>query len=205
MKIVKREIKGEQQLFIENYRIRLLEHKEIDIAQKILNQYLGDGLYQLDLLYRTLFDPNYFFYVIEDDIGIVGLFYFHMDFVYNLGSVDGFYEGILDGICEKGEKVCIYRAFSLVERARGQNLAGKITEIFTEKMFDKGADVIIGSAWAKGEFVPAHKLFVSNGFTKGNVIPKPWNNCFELNCPYCKTVPCECDAILYYKKRGSAK
>lgn len=186
----------------DQFSIRLLEYGDIPQVLDMTDVYLGEHMYSASGMEAIINSDKDFFYVIEDDQGIVGIFCFQVLIARDIVTVHGFAPDVLEGHCDPGDKIAIYRGFVLLERARGKNLASRISAQFMRQMFEQEhITLLIAAAWIKGDEIPAKHLLERNGMKAGARMPRAWYSCTQMYCPYCKQQPCICDALFFHCKK----
>ncbi|MFI3312303.1 MAG: hypothetical protein R3Y62_00310 [Eubacteriales bacterium] len=184
----------------QQYRVRPMALEDVPTALEIVDTYLGAGMYTEATLAEFIYRPCDFFYIIEDDQGIAGLFCIKTLLAHQLNQTYGYTKDFWKPFCQAEDKVAIYRGFVVLERARGHNLASTISVPYVNKMFEEeGIKALFAAAWIKGDWIPAKNVLVANGMTAGPIMPRAWYGCKSMYCPYCKQKPCICDAQLYYR------
>lgn len=94
--------------------------------------------------------------------------------------------------------ICHAKSIALRKEYEGRGIGGNLFNKTLNKAQKIGYKVAWCPAWKRGEFIPAEKVLLKNGFTYFKTVSNIWEKDKNYRCVDCKG-PCKCDAAIYYK------
>ncbi|MBB2184562.1 hypothetical protein H0486_16915 [Lachnospiraceae bacterium MD1] len=184
------------------FTAKKLEISEVVIAKELCDKHIGKGMYPEEFLYDIIYKNNHFFYLVYKEDKAIGFFYCVVLLPYDLAELPGFGEAFMYHDCSENDIIGVCRSIGIDEAYRGMHLTDELLQYFTSYLFNEaGVSVIFIPAWVKGSYIPAKRLLEDNNYQFLCYLEKPWYQSDLLECPYCRTRRCICDAVIYYMSK----
>ena len=172
-----------------------LRECDIDRVNSFCGEYLGEGLYNREVLEEISQKANHYFYVIYNNEEIAAIFYCYADTAKS--AITDVTEKITE-FCGKSERVGVCRSIAVAPTYRKTGLSLKLLEFFSAFLLNEcGVKKIFVLAWVKGREIPAENILIAAGFRSAGRISRPWYKNERLYCPLCGG-RCKCDGELYF-------
>lgn len=187
---------------INQYELERLSEGNLDIALRLTERFVGKGLYSREYLQKIIGDKESFFFLLTDKSngGERALGYFFC-FTCLSEDVEKKTEIYIDTwrALPKGMKIGVCKSIGIDEGIRRSGVSDKLLQYFTDILLSEGVKKIFVPSWVKGDYIPAKKLLERCGYTYLCKVSRPWYTNRLLECPFCKSSHCVCDAVIYFK------
>lgn len=176
-----------------------LEDK-IQDALSICDKYLGAGLYSRERIQNIIQRKHSYFFIALSGDQIGGIF---CCYAAQFSAVARELE------CKKqyladSEITGVCRSIALEREYRSSGLSEYLLNMACDILFkEENAKLVAVPAWIRKDSreVPAGNHLAACGFITAEIIPHPWRKYDVVRCTACNKCPCECDCVLYIKRR----
>ena len=189
--------------------VRRAEMRDLPEIKRLIDVYIAEDYYSLELLEASIQGENNLFYVVTDadkNDAIVSFFY---AFVATLkealpmihvterpAALSEYSEDTLVGV---------YKTSSTEKEYQRHGICSSFIKDLEPVLRARGAKLILATALHPlGRKVPMRHIFTNNGFSAITEVSRPWVDMY-LWCPYCKRHHCICNAVFYVKRLDDTK
>ena len=189
--------------------VRRAEARDLPEIKRLIDVYIAEDYYSIELLEASIRGENNLFYVVTDadrDDAIISFFY---AFVSTLDEALPMLH-----VSQKPEALRQYAGDTLVGVYKTSSTEAEYQRHCICSSFIKGLEPVLTERGAKlilatalhplGREVPMRHIFESNGFSAIAEVSRPWVDMY-LWCPYCEQHHCICDAVFYAKRLDDMK
>ena len=189
--------------------VRRAEERDLKAIKRLIDVYIAEDYYSMELLEASIRGENNLFYVVTDadrDDVIVSYFYAF------LSTLD---EALpMLHVSEKPEAlkryggdtlVGVYKTSSTEAEYQKHGICSSFIRGLEPVLRQRGAKLLLATALHPlGREVPMRHIFEKNGFNAITEVPRPWVDMY-LWCPYCQQHHCICNAVFYAKRLNDTK
>lgn len=192
---------------LNDFKIVPLDESHIPDAIKLLDRYLGDGIYSREELEEIAGKPHKHFDLFYKDGDLKALFYCQANVKKYFEETYWNVKEIQDLIKGPEDRVFGYlHSIVLKEELRGCGLAAKIQNHYTDILFNEDhAEFVFTLGWVKKDGIPSQNVLEHYGYKLYGVVKSPWYYEENLNCQECGQEHCICDGALYIQYKGDYK
>ena len=189
--------------------VRKAKERDLTDLKRLIDTYLAQDYYSMEELHGCIRGERNLFYVVTDadrEGMIVSFFYAF------LAPLDEALELLHvrerpQALKEYGgdTPVGVYKTGATAKEYQGKGLCSSFIRDLEPVMRDRGARMILVTAWRKPDLsVPAGGMVRNASFQEVCVIRRPWES-LTLYCTGCGRIHCICDAVFYVKKLDEAE
>lgn len=181
----------------ESFSMEVLSDKTLEEARQLCDKHVGKGLYDASFFEHLPSKAGHQFYLLSHEGNYIGYFYcLWMPSISQMPDLD---VSAVRKLIPHGRRVGVCRSIGIDKEYRGLGLSDLLLNFFTAFLFEEGCVAVLVPAWKKAAYIPAKRHLEACGFFHLCDLQEPWKTHQALHCPFCRSNPCTCDAVLYYK------
>lgn len=194
------------------FYLRPLKKEDIEETLQLMDQCVGENLYQKTELEQTIGRQDRAFFLLKTaEKELAGYIYYYLTSVDQIAEDARLAVQKIRQVCglgaparesrsvRKPQLVGKLQSVGLKEEFRRQGLAVLMMEHALAQFAGKGVENVFIICWNAGGKVPLEKALQKCQFVHLSSAKQIWYDKKDLFCPYCKG-RCKCDAEVYFKR-----
>ena len=184
------------------FYLRPLEKEDIEEALQLMDQCVGENLYQKEELEQTIGSSDRDFLLLKTAEGeLAGYIYYYLTTADQIAEDARLAAQKTRQVCRLGVHAAVgkIQSVGIKEDFRRQGLAALLLEHALTQFAGMGVEEVFIICWNAGGKVPLEKALQKCQFVHLSSAKMIWYDRKDLFCPYCKG-RCKCDAEVYFRK-----